>query len=49
MFSKSTNTFQVVRWFPALPAESFEDAPAAMDIIEGPVRYRRKKKVLQVI
>lgn len=44
MFSKSPSSFQVVRWFP-VPAETFEDVPSAMDIIEGPVRYRRRKKV----
>lgn len=44
---KKNSSFQVVRWFPTLPSEGIEDAPTAMDIIEGPVRYRRKKKVRQ--
>lgn len=48
MFSKSPSSFQVVRWFP-VTAESFEDVHSTMDIIEGPVYFRRRKKVRYVL
>ncbi|XP_032223132.1 uncharacterized protein LOC5521977 [Nematostella vectensis] len=43
IFSKSPATFQVVRWFP-FATENLDDVSSDMNLIEGPVRYRKRKK-----